>query len=82
MIDVTLPGLQGDAHLIRLVDGKNLLIDVGRSDKTPLDYLEKNEISVIHKVIITHAHKDHYGDGDRCGGAGSSAVFRLEPCRR
>ncbi|MBF0300824.1 MAG: MBL fold metallo-hydrolase [Oligoflexia bacterium] len=74
-IDVTKKGgMQGDAHLLLFSDTinsksnnkniiKHILIDTGHfEDKdTLINFLKKREINHLDKVIITHAHVDHYG---------------------
>lgn len=55
-------GLQADAHVLQLPDGKTILVDVGRSDDgTLIAYLSKVGITEIDQIVITHPHKDHYG---------------------
>lgn len=53
---------QGDAILIRAA-GQNVLIDtgdIGTRDKL-VEYIKKEGITTIDKVIITHPHADHLG---------------------
>ncbi|WP_143755333.1 MBL fold metallo-hydrolase, partial [Clostridium beijerinckii] len=54
---------QGDSELIQ-VDGKNILIDAGTSDKKALDYLKSIGITTIDYAIATHPHEDHIGSMD------------------
>jgi len=54
---------QGDSELIQ-VDGKNILIDAGTSDKKALNYLKSIGITSIDYVIATHPHEDHIGSID------------------
>ncbi|EKQ56769.1 MULTISPECIES: ComEC/Rec2 family competence protein [unclassified Clostridium] len=54
---------QGDSELIQ-VDGKNILIDAGTSDKKALDYLKSIGITTLDYVIATHPHEDHIGSMD------------------
>lgn len=54
---------QGDSELIQ-VDGKNILIDAGTSDKKALNYLKSIGITSIDYVIATHPHEDHIGSMD------------------
>lgn len=64
MINVNEPLQQGDAHLISLANGMNLLIDAGPRDlaeKSLLPFLEKRSITSLDLVFISHAHVDHYG---------------------
>lgn len=53
---------QGDCTLIKS-GGRSMLIDSGESgnDKTVLDYLEKEKITKLDYVVITHMHTDHMG---------------------
>jgi len=54
---------QGDSELIQ-VDGKNILIDAGTSDKKALNYLRSLGITTLDYVIATHPHEDHIGSMD------------------
>ena len=54
---------QGDSELIQ-IDGKNILIDAGTSDKKALEYLKSAGITKLDYVIATHPHKDHIGSMD------------------
>lgn len=54
---------QGDSELIQ-VDGKNILIDAGTSDKKALNYLKSIGIKTLDYVIATHPHEDHIGSMD------------------
>ena len=54
---------QGDSELIQ-VDGKNILIDAGTSDKKALNYLKSIGITTLDYVIVTHPHEDHIGSMD------------------
>lgn len=54
----------GDAHLLELPDGHVVLIDTGfnrfsRSNLIP--YLEKRDVRHVDQLVITHAHRNHYG---------------------
>jgi len=54
----------GDAHLLQLPNGHVILIDTGfdrytRSSLIP--YLDNRGIKQIDDLIITHAHRNHYG---------------------
>lgn len=54
---------QGDAILVRLPGGKNMLIDAGpnsSSDKV-VGYLKKEGIKKIDVLVGTHPHEDHIG---------------------
>ena len=67
MLNVNEPLQQGDAHLISLANGMNLLIDAGPRDlaeKSLLPFLEKRSITSLDLVFISHAHVDHYGGID------------------
>ncbi len=54
---------QGDAILIQLSTGENILIDAGEVDKgqVVLDYLMANQVNTIDYLIATHPHSDHIG---------------------
>lgn len=54
---------QGDSILVRTIDGKNMLIDSGSSEKsaTVLDYLKKEGVRKLDIVIATHPDEDHIG---------------------
>ncbi|MBN1633381.1 MAG: DNA internalization-related competence protein ComEC/Rec2 [Ignavibacteria bacterium] len=59
---------QGDAALVTTPSGKNILIDAGlKNDATDkakrhiAPYLERNRISDIDLLILTHHHYDHSG---------------------
>ena len=54
---------QGDSELIQ-VDGKNILIDAGTSDKKALTYLKSIGVTTLDYVIATHPHEDHIGSMD------------------
>ena len=54
---------QGDSELIQ-VDGKNILIDAGTSDKKALDYLKSIGVTKIDYAIATPPHEDHSGSMD------------------
>lgn len=58
----------GDLALIQTAQKETILIDTGPPEKgmnsftrSALPYLQKNGISSIDYVLITHAHNDHYG---------------------
>jgi len=64
MVHVSGKKSSGDAHLLELPDGHVILIDTGfdrftRNNLIP--YLEHRDISRLDKVIVTHAHRNHYG---------------------
>ncbi len=52
---------QADAHLIRFPDGKDFLIDAAYDGRFLVPALRRRGVSVLEAVIITHAHRDHYG---------------------
>lgn len=54
---------QGDSQLIRLPDGKNILIDAGTrsSAKSLVNYLKDLGVKKIDTLIATHPHEDHIG---------------------
>ncbi|MBI3788488.1 MAG: MBL fold metallo-hydrolase [Ignavibacteriales bacterium] len=59
---------QGDALLLELPNGKNILIDAGaKSDtydageKIVVPFLKRKGITALDAVFITHAHSDHLG---------------------
>ncbi|BCZ46908.1 competence protein ComE [Clostridium gelidum] len=54
---------QGDSELIQ-VEGKNILIDAGTSDKKALNYLKSIGVTTLDYVIATHPHEDHIGSMD------------------
>jgi competence protein ComEC len=58
----------GDLALIETLDGKNIMIDSGPTERSygncnqsALPYCRKNGINTIDLLFITHAHNDHYG---------------------
>jgi len=64
MIHVSGDWQSGDAHLLELPSGHVVLIDTGfekyaRTDLLP--YLDERGIERIDELIITHAHRNHYG---------------------
>lgn len=55
---------QGDAILLRSLDGKYALVDggdEGRGKRAILPHFQKNGIFQLEKVFLTHFHKDHWG---------------------
>jgi len=54
----------GDAHLLKFPDGQRILIDTGFSHYANghlLPSLKKNKINSLNKILVTHAHRNHYG---------------------
>lgn len=52
---------QGDAHLVRTVEGQVSLIDTGDSYSDLEACLEWAQVERLDAVFITHQHRDHYG---------------------
>lgn len=54
---------QADCEIIKLPDGKNMLIDGGSSgcEKIIESYLNRMNISDLDYVVATHPHEDHIG---------------------
>jgi competence protein ComEC len=64
MINVNASKQQADAHLIRVRNGRTVLIDAGHRNTARsmlLPFLRANHINRIDDVFITHPHVDHYG---------------------
>jgi competence protein ComEC len=54
----------GDAHLFEFPDGKVILLDTGYpqfAETALIPYLQSLGISSIDMIVISHAHKNHYG---------------------
>lgn len=54
---------QGDAHLMRMGDS-HVLIDTGHSDYTEntlIPFLKSRQVRTLERIVISHAHNDHYG---------------------
>ena len=67
MINVNEADQQGDAHLISVENGKNILIDTGArllAEKSLIPFLAQRGITSLDLVLISHAHQDHYGGLD------------------
>ena len=60
MINVNTGKSQAEANLILFPKGEIYLLDAGDGDNNLAPYLLKRGISKIDKVIISHAHADHY----------------------
>ena len=60
---------QGDSILIKIPDGKNVLIDAGDNSNSVKDklesYFKENNIDTIDYLIATHSDNDHIGGMDR-----------------
>jgi len=65
MVDVSEPEwITGDAHVIEFPDGVVYLVDTGFEDlarRRLLPFLHRAGITRLDRVIVTHAHKNHYG---------------------
>ncbi|WP_163529515.1 ComEC/Rec2 family competence protein [Halobacillus ihumii] len=57
---------QGDASLIELPNGENLLIDAGDNYEgdTVVNYIQQEGVSHLEYVVGTHPHADHIGGLD------------------
>jgi len=67
MVNVNYSAQQADAHVIKIKDGKTILIDAGHRNTAKdslLPFLIKKSIDKIDIVFISHPHKDHYGGLD------------------
>jgi|GEM_PF-551709 len=63
-IDVNSPASQGDAHLIQIGNRAVMLIDTGHPSATGmlLRWLSDHHVGNIDSVVISHGHRDHYGN--------------------
>ena len=52
---------QGDAVLIRLPDGRRILIDAGRNATEVADLLSGEGVDTLDLVVASHSHADHIG---------------------
>lgn len=67
MINVNYSEQQADAHLIKVRNGKTILIDVGHRNtagRSLVPFLKNRSIKKIDTIFITHPHIDHYGGLD------------------
>jgi beta-lactamase superfamily II metal-dependent hydrolase len=53
----------GDAILIELPDGRNMMVDAGTNKSAPkvIKYLNARHVKKIDYLVATHTHKDHIG---------------------
>lgn len=56
---------QGDSILITYPNGKNMLIDAGRSDSDVVEELQKLRVTQIDTFVATHPDDDHIGGADK-----------------
>jgi competence protein ComEC len=64
MVNVSGADFSGDANLLDFQDGRIYLIDTGFDHFARhrlIPYLQEKGIRHINRLIITHAHKNHYG---------------------
>lgn len=64
MVHVSGDRYSGDAHLLEFPDGHIVLIDTGFDKFTRRDlipYLDEHGIDHIDQIILSHAHRNHYG---------------------
>ena len=52
---------QGDSILIQAPDGSSILIDGGEAGSGALSYLQRQKISKLDLIILTHPDSDHLG---------------------
>jgi Metallo-beta-lactamase superfamily len=52
---------QGDCSVVRLPDGRLIIIDVGPADSPLLDWLMQRPGERIYAVVLTHNDEDHAG---------------------
>ncbi|GAB4489900.1 MAG: DNA internalization-related competence protein ComEC/Rec2 [Thermodesulfovibrionales bacterium] len=56
---------QGDSAIVRLPDGKTLVIDTGRTGSETAGVLRYYGIRRIDALVLSHGHPDHIGGADR-----------------
>ena len=64
MVNVSGNKHSGDAHLLEFPDGRVVIIDTGYRYYTEhylVPLLRSKGITRIHALVITHAHRNHYG---------------------
>ena len=60
VLDVSDQVSQADANLLQFGSGETMLIDAGQTSKLITPQLQALGIRHIHKILISHPHKDHY----------------------
>jgi competence protein ComEC len=64
MLNVTPAEAQADCHLLEMPDGAHILIDAAEAIDAPgtaVAHLQRLNIKRLALVIISHFHRDHYG---------------------
>ena len=65
MLNVCSEGQQGDAHVMKFLNGEVYVIDAGIAGpiggERLVAHFKKEKINKIDKLFISHAHIDHYG---------------------
>jgi len=64
MVDVSPDGQSGDAHVLEFADGRVVVVDTGFKEQARahlLPLLRDRSINHIDRLVITHAHRNHYG---------------------
>jgi len=61
MIDLGTTVQQADSHLLAFPEGRRMLIDAGNTSAPVLHYLRSRHVAALDAVVVSHAHKDHYG---------------------
>lgn len=69
----------GDSHLLRMPNGKRLLIDGGYSDaaSSVAQYFAEHGVSGVDAMLATHIHLDHMGGIGGFGSNDTNALLRL-----